>query len=188
MLLMQTHQSNKQYVLKCVHLIIIINRHDCGVERIVAFFSTLVIWYPLVIESLESSLCCCVSMAHVISCLSCSGVCVSCGCVPLYQVSKCKFAWACVCAFTGDWSGRCTGGEGQSKLGVLVRDKPLDLINLTNKDVERWSVGRWPWHTHTHTQTNMLNLHHSVNNISIHALAGTLCLYAQLEHVVLGSG
>ena len=48
------------------------------------------------------------------------------------------------------------GGEGQSKLGVQVPDKLLDLTNLTREDVERW-VSRPVIDTHlqTHTLTQL---------------------------------
>ncbi len=96
----------------------------------------------------------------------------------------------CVCAY--DFLQVCTcligqaiqGGEGQSKLGVQVLDKLLDLTNLTSLEEERW-VSRPLTLTRTHKQ---IHLHNSVNNTHMHTPVGRLCQYTQLEHVVLGSG
>lgn len=43
-----------------------------------------------------------------------------------------------VCAFVCVSVGAVPGGKGQSKMGVQVPDKMLDLTNLTSKDVDRW--------------------------------------------------
>lgn len=60
------------------------------------------------------------------------------------------------------------GGEGQSKLGVQVLDKLLDLTNLTSLEEERW-VSRPLTLTRTNKRTH---LHNSVNNTHMHTPVG----------------
>lgn len=78
------------------------------------------------------------------------------------------------------------GGGGQSKLGVQVLDKLLDLTNLTSEDVQRW-VSRPVALTHAR-QTNALTYTTlSTTFLYTHQQVGYVST-AQLECVALGSG